>query len=832
MRHNLICREAGWIQSTAAEGIPASEFTAENPVHVVALLMSALLAADDPAGGTPSVEQLRFFEASVRPLLVEHCFKCHGEKKQWGSLRLDSREGVLKGGDSGAAINVNLLKQSLLLERLRETDKELRMPKGGGLTKRQIATLARWVEMGAPFPPANKPKRKLRDPNHWSFQLVENVALPAVSNGAWPQSGIDNFILARLDEAGVSPASLADRRTLLRRVTFDLTGLPPTPAEIVAFLADKSPDAFARVVDRLLASPRYGERWGRHWLDVARYADSNGFDENVCHGNAWRYRDYVVSALNQDKPFDRFVIEQLAGDLMAFDSEAQQHDQLIATGFLSIGPKVLAETDETRMRMDIIDEQLDTTGRAFLGLTLGCARCHDHKFDPISAEDYYGLAGIFKSTLTMTKYQKVAEWHEHLLPSASATAMQKSFDEKAEAGKKAIADLVAEADRKVRESQSTSTGGSEKKPENLESQYPTETKAKLKTLRDALAALQKEGPNLPAAMGVTEDKVADIAVHLRGDPLKLGSIVPRRMPAALGGPPLPQFTEKSSGRLQLARWLVDPQNPLTARVIVNRIWRWHFGRGLVSSTDNFGLLGESPSHPKLLDWLARRFVADGWSMKSLHRRILLSSTWQQSATASAEALRIDPENRLFSRTAIRRLEAEAVRDSLLAVSGQLDVTMGGSLLTLKNRAYFFDHTSIDKTTYDSRRRSLYLPVVRNNVYDVFQLLDFPDPAVSSGNRSSTVVASQALLMLNSELVMDSASKLAGLLLTEPGSDEERLTRLYVLALGRPPNRRERALDTELLARLASMSGPKRDRREVWASFCHVTLAASEFIYVK
>ena len=434
----------------------------------------------------------------------------------------------------------------------------------------------------------------------------------------------------------------------------------------------------------------------------------------------------------------------------------------------------------------------------------------------------------------MRKYQKVAEWHEHLLPSSAATAIQKAFDEKVESGKKAIADFIVEADRQVRTSRPAKPSpGDDSQPENLEPQYPPEAKAKLKTLRDDLAALQKEGPDLPAAMGVTEDKVVDIAVHLRGDPLTLGDVVPRRTPTVLKGAQLPTMTDKESGRRQLAEWLVDSQNPLTARVIVNRIWGWHFGQGIVRSTDNLGLLGEAPSHPMLLDWLARRFIEDGWSMKSLHRRILLSNTWQQSATVSPLSLRSDPENRLFSRAAIRRLEAEAVRDSLLFVSGRLDETMGGSLLTLKNRAYFFDHTSIDKTTYDSPRRSLYLPVVRNNVYDVFQLLDFPDPAVSSGNRSTTVVASQALLMLNSDLVMESASELARRLLAEAGSDNERLARLYRLAFGREPTERERTADREFLAKLTP-AGKQNEtqRREAWAALCHVTLAANEFIYVR
>ena len=804
-------------------------------MNVVVLLMGAVLGAGEPAPDQrPTAEQTRFFETSIRPLLVEKCFKCHGEKKQWGGLRLDSRESLLRGGESGAAIVPGKPDTSLLISAIRQTDDDLRMPQDDKLTERQIAELVRWVEMGAPFPMKVGAAERTRDPNHWAFQPPAEPPVPTVVNSAWPQSALDQFILAKLEAAGLSPSPQADRRTLIRRVTFDVIGLPPTSEEIDAFLADESPDAFARVVDRLLASPEYGERWGRHWLDVARYADSNGFDENIAHGNAWRYRDYVVSAFNRDKPFDQFVIEQLAGDLLPFDDQAQQHEQLIATGFLSIGPKVLAETDEAKMRMDIIDEQLDTTGRAFLGLTLGCARCHDHKFDPIATADYYGLAGIFKSTLTMQKYQKVAEWHEHLLPSAAATAMKAAFDAKVADRKTAIAAVVADADKLVREKLATTPDA--KPPEKLETLYPAETKAELKKQRDELAALEKAGPDLPAAMGVTEDKVVDIAVHVRGNPLKLGDIVPRRTPPAVRGPDMPQFTDEQSGRRQLAEWLVDPQHPLTARVFVNRVWRWHFGRGLVRSTDNFGLLGAAPSHPALLDWLARRFIADGWSMKSLHRRIILSSTWQQSASTSPETMRLDLENRLFSRASVRRLEAEAVRDSLLAVSGQLDGTMAGSLLTLKNRAYFFDHTSIDKTTYDSPRRSLYLPVVRNNVFDVLQLLDFPDPAVSSSNRATTVVASQALLMLNSNLVMQAASEFADHLLSESTDDNQRLSQMYVIAFGREPTTDEQQADRAFLARAAQTQSTDSDantrRKQAWSTLCHVVLAANEFIHVQ
>jgi Protein of unknown function (DUF1553)/Protein of unknown function (DUF1549) len=685
--------------------------------------------------------------------------------------------------------------------------------------------------------------------SHWAYQPVGDVPLPAVKNGDWPSSPIDRFILARLEADGFAPVAKADKRTLIRRVTFDLTGLPPAPEEVAQFLADDRVDAYARLVDRLLESSAYGERWGRHWLDVARYADSNGLDENICHGNAWRYRDYVVASFNRDLPIDRFFVEQLAGDLLPAADEARRHELLIATGFLSIGPKVLAEVDETKMRMDIVDEQIDTVGRVFLGMTLGCARCHDHKFDPINSADYYGLAGIFKSTRTMENYTKIAKWHEHVLPGATSAAMRAEYEAQSQAKKEAITAFVAQADKKVQEG----LAAGEKPPEKLETLYSEETKAALKKLRDELAALEKTPPEYPAAMGVTDDSIADVAIHVRGNPLKLGEVAPRRTPAVLQSAGVPQFTPTESGRRQLAQWLVDPKNPLTARVFVNRVWRWHFGAGLVRTTDNFGLLGEKPSHPELLDWLAHHFTAEGWSLKSLHRLILNSSVYQQSSLPSPELLAQDPQNRLLGRASVRRLDAEELRDSLLDVSGRLDRTLGGSLLKIKNRAFFFDHTSIDLTDYTSNRRSLYLPVVRNNVYDVFQLLNFPDPAVSTGDRVPTTVAPQALLAMNSNLVMQQASELAARVLAEPGDDNQRLTRLYAIVYGREATPEEISSDREFLAQIDrtmpaanaeappktnTEAGPTADElarqrvRQTWGILCHTLLAANEFIYVR
>ena len=798
-----------------------------------AIFCSLLVAG---AGGAraaePTAEELRFFEISVRPVLVEHCQKCHGPEKQWSGFRLDTREGLLKGGDIGPVVVPGRPEESRLILAVRHEDEDLRMPPEEKLADEQIASLVRWVEMGAPFPEAAAAAARTRDPNHWAFQPPVDPPVPAVKDAAWPRTSVDNFILARLEGAGLAPAAQADKRTLIRRATFDLTGLPPTAEEVSAFLADETPAAFSVLVDRLLASPHYGERWGRHWLDVARYADSNGLDENVAHGNAWRYRDYVVAAFNRDKPFNQFIVEQLAGDLLPAADEASRHEQLIATGFVAIGPKVLAEVNQPKMQMDIVDEQIDTVGRVFLGLTLGCARCHDHKFDPIDTADYYGLAGIFKSTRTMDTYTKVARWHENLLPSPAATAMQAEYDAQLAAKKQAVEAFVAQADQQVRDNLAEGA----QPPEKLETLYPEATKAELTKLREELAALEKTLPDLPAAMGVTEDPITDVAIHVRGSPLKLGEIVPRHTPPVIRGPTSPAFSASASGRRQLADWLVDPQHPLTARVCVNRVWRWHFGEGLVRTTDNFGLLGESPSHPELLDWLARRFAADGWSLKGLHRLIMSSSTYQQSSTPTAETLAGDPENRLFGRANVRRLEAEEVRDSLLAVSGQLDPTFGGSLLAVKNRGYLFDHTSIDLSDYNSRRRSLYLPVIRNNVYDLFQLLDFPDPAVPTGDRATSTVAPQALLMLNSELVMQSADDLAGRLLAESADAGARISRLYAIAYGRDASAEEQAANLAFLAQvdqtLAAEADAAKRERQAWTVLCHTVLAANEFIYLK
>ena len=495
---------------------------------------------------------------------------------------------------------------------------------------------------------------------------------------------------------------------------------------------------------------------------------------------------------------------------------------------------MLAEVDETKMQMDIIDEQIDTVGRAILGLTLGCARCHDHKFDPIETADYYGLAGIFKSTRTMEHFKKVAKWHENPIPSPADLALKTAFDAQVAQKKTAIQTLVEKADAAVK----ASLPAGEAPPAKLETKYPEETKAELKRLRDELTQFEKSAPEMPTAMGVSEAAVVDEAIHIRGNPLKLGEVVPRRVPHVLAGASEPKLNAAHSGRLELARWLVDPNHPLTSRVLVNRVWRWHFGKGLVRTPDNFGLLGEPPTHPELLDWLARRTMQRGWSLKALHRQIVESATYQLDSHPDRGLTERDPENRLFGRTDIRRLEAEAVRDALIAVGVGLDQTLGGSLLNVKNRAYFFDHTSKDLTDYTSARRSVYLPVVRNNVYDVFQLLDYPDAAVPNGDRPTTTIAPQALLMMNSDFVMKCSADLAATVLAETHShDAQRIGSLYLRSYGREPTADEIASVQTFLrdveqAVSTSEGTREQHRRRAWDSLCHTIVSSNEFIYVK
>ena len=898
-------------------------------------------------------QQLEFFEKRVRPILVSECYDCHSGEEQNGSLSVESRAALLRGGDTGPSVVPEKPADSLLIKAIRYDDRNLQMPPQNRLKDEDIAVLEKWVAMGLPDPrteAGDAPKATgmsiEEGRSFWSFLPIASSTVPQVQHADLVQTPIDAFLLSSLEERGLTFAPKTDKRSLIRRVTLNLTGLPPTVDEVAAFLADDSAEAFRNVVDRLLASPQYGVRWGRHWLDVARYADSNGLDENLAFGTAWRYRDYVVDAFNNDKPFDRFLTEQLAGDLLP---DACQETQ-IATGFLSLGAKVLAEPDVEKLMMDTIDEQIDATGKAFLGMTLGCVRCHDHKFDPIKQTDYYALAAIFKSTRTFDTRTTgaIKYWYEHSFASdeekkelktieagiakkksAANSFKKKGFDRiRSDAQAKAADYLAAAADvpamatltdvqtiadqydlhprilhhcrthlefhrykpfftpwnelssigadavrdyyqplfaaASVNSGDAIESGAAPGRysaklleqaraelkdpsgflavPPKVEYAFDQETLTQYYRLEEDARLTESAAPDGASAMGVTDQaEILDsLPIHIRGSHLNLGQPVARAFPAVMQvnhvSSPLP---EKRSGRLELAQWMVSGDHPLTARVFVNRVWNWHFGRGLVASTENFGKLGDAPTHPELLDWLAQRFVESGWKVKELHRMILLSSAYQMDVTHPEEEAGqdADPENLLLWKFRLQRLDAEQLRDSLLAVSGRLDTSLGGKTVPLRNRQFVFNHTSVDHTKYDSVRRAIYLPVIRNNLYTLFAQFDFPDPTMPTGHRNSTVIAPQALLMMNAELVIDSAAELARQLLEYSISDAERITLVYETTLGRPPVQSEAdrafAFLHDMTADAKSATGlDPEESRKAWALLCQSLFASNEFMYVR
>ena len=716
---------------------------------------------------------------------------------------------MLRGGRSGPAILPGQAHQSLLIHAVNH-DTSLQMPPKAKLSIADVSALTQWVNGGAHWPNATSTAvQKLRNEakgtefteaerSHWAFQPMHGSPVPA--GGA---TVIDAFVQARLKDAGLKPAPRAEKRTLIRRATIDLHGLPPTPAEVRDFVEDRSDEAFERVVDRLLSSPRYGERWGRHWLDVARYADSNGMDDNIVHGDAWRYRDYVVQAFNEDKPYDHFVREQIAGDVITNWGDHNRVQGLVATGFLMLGPKMVGEDDPVKQRLDFADEQLASTSRAFLALSIDCARCHDHKFDPIRSEDYYGLLGLFTSTKTVLTYRVTSK--------LNATALG-----------------GPEADRKLSEIERRFDYHSDFVTNYNRATTPQRVvDAQQEALQDAL----DEYFEIPKAMAVAEGEFGDLPVMIRGSHLTPGDVAPRGFPAILAGENQAAIGTLSSGRRELADWLTRADHPLTARVMVNRIWKWHFGEGIVRTTDNFGTLGDRPDHPELLDWLALRFVESGWSVKSMHRTMMLSEAYRRSAVRSPASSQIDPENRLLSHANRRRMEAEVLRDSLLAVSDRIDTTMGGKTLPHKNftnlnaMAY-----SRDPALYDSQRRSVYLPVLRSALYDVFAAFDFASPSTSNGARGSTMVAPQALFMMNSGLMEAATEQFAERIEREAsGSDAEKIQAAHEIAFSRLPESKEVEAWSDFLDRYESTAG---ERAVAWQGLCRVLLSSNEFLYIQ
>jgi hypothetical protein len=708
---------------------------------------------------TVSEEDALFFERSVRPLLAAKCWECHAGEAPEAGLRLDAWNTMVAGGDSGPAVIPGKPSNSLLVTAIHYEDGP-QMPPDGKLRDQDIEILVEWINRGAPWPKSTIATRNWNgngfeitddDRAFWSFQPISDPPVPDTDDTFWPRTSIDHFVLAQLEDAGLAPSPPADKRTLIRRATFDLIGVPPTPEEIESFLSDESPEAFTRVVDRLLASPHYGERWARHWLDVARYGEDQAHTfEARLYPQGFRYRDWVVTALNEDMPYDEFVRAQLAADLIHGSDKANQ--DLPALGFFATGPVYYGD----RQKLDQMDDRIDTLTRGLLGLTVACARCHDHKFDPISTADYYALAGIVAST----EYVEV--------PLVSADEARQAEDEEARRLKKK----------------------KEKKKKNAPLPYPH-----VHAIRDA--------------------EPRNMRVHLRGNPETLGDEVPRRFLSILA-PEEPQPFEGGSGRLELANAIACRDNPLTARVIVNRVWKHHFGRGLVRTPSNFGRMGEPPTHPELLDHLASRFIASGWSLKTLHREIMVSAVYQQASRFDEARTAVDPDNRLLWRMNRRRLDVEEWRDAILAVSGTLDDSIGGP--------------SFDLAEANNRRRTLYARVSRHNLDPLLRLFDFPDPNITSDGRPVTMVPLQQLFVLNSGLMAHGAKALAARCCAAKTDDADGIRHAFEFALSRPATQSELQLGLEFLS---EPPAPNNDNTGLtrWEQYAQVLLSTNEFMFL-
>lgn len=955
-------------------------------VAAISLLGPMSAFAAEPKSDPKDIE---FFEVKIRPVLVAQCYECHsaGSKALKGGLRLDTREGWQTGGDSGSAIIPGKVDDSLLIQAVRYDPQFVQMPPARKLPEAVVKDFEQWVARGATDPRTEATatvakKKPAVDPDaarkFWAYQPPKKQPAPTVRDTAWPQGPIDGFVLARLEAASLNPASEADRRTLVRRLYFDLIGLPPSPEEINTFVADKSPQAYEALIDKLLASPQFGERWGRHWLDVVRYAESLTLRGFVLP-EAWRYRDYVIDAFNDDLPFDQFVREQIAGDLLPAATPGERRRQKIATSFLALGNTNLEEQDKQQLRMDIVDEQLDTIGKAFLGQTIGCARCHDHKFDPIPTRDYYAMAGILRNTRTV-RHANVSKWIEMPLPlepdeeqvfakvDAEVAAIEARMAPMREAMKSALAsaddkaagespavlaakdlpgvvvdDAEAKAIGQWKPSQHSrryvgagyvhdenkgkgtktltftpklpkaglyeirlaymaakdratnvpvtifSADGEQtvnvnmREPPDIDGRFvslarcnfeagdqgfiivstegtdgvvtpdaaqflPVESadallkqaKSKfadklpddaqraadeLKKLEKELAEVKKKGPKRPMGLTVEEERqIEDTKIHIRGGVHNLGEMVPRGFLQAASHGPAKTLSDTESGRREFGDWLADDKNPLTNRVMANRVWHWLVGAGLVRTTDNFGVAGEMPSHPELLDYLALRFVEQGWSVKQLVREIVTSKTYRMSTAANAQALAKDPENRLLWRMNRRRLDAECIRDAMLVASGQLDTTRGGSTIPSDTKAdYSFQHKG--------NRRSVYLPVFRNSLPELFDAFDFADPSMTTGRRNVSTVSPQALFLLNHPFVQEQSRKAAGQLMEATKTDAAgRVDRVFERVLGRPPSATERERTLAFVNELTS-DAEQSNYEAAWAQVIQGLFASIDFRYI-
>jgi hypothetical protein len=817
----------------------------------------------DPKGRQPLDQVgLDLFEKKIRPILVERCYECHsGEsKKVEGSLLVDSQAGLLKGGDLGAAIVPGDPDASLLIQAIRYRDKNLQMPPDERLAPETIADFEAWVKRGAPDPRTEAPLagKYVVDveaaKSRWPYTPPVELAIPAIKDEAWAWNPIDRFLLARLKAAGLAPAADADPRTLIRRVTYDLTGLPPTVEETDAFVSRIEQDgdrrqAFAELVERLLESPHYGERWGRHWLDVVRYADTAGDNSDYPIPQMYRYRNWVIDAINADLPFDRFIREQLAGDLLPAESDEARYRQTIATGYLANARRFGSRVDDYPQHLTI-EDTIDNLGRAFLGHSLSCARCHNHKFDPFTAEDYYAIYGIFHSTQYPWPGIELDKRQRQLVPLASseqvATVQAERKEREAELNKevKAAEEARKEADGLLKMSQeSLEKFRQDEKttPEDLRAAEGAlaEGEKRVKEREQALQQAKRKRDEFQAsplpydlAYAVAEGKkIEDCTVQLKGDPTRPGKLVPRRFPVVLGGHELPDG-EHGSGRVELADWIASPENPLTARVMVNRIWQHHFGRGIVATPNDFGKQGQPATHPELLDWLALQFIESGWSLKAMHRLVLSSHAYQMAShqPASGESA-VDPNvvdaaNSLLWHFPRRRLDAESIRDTLLAVGGNLDRSPGGEHPFPPQKDWGFTQHKPFKAVYDTNRRSVYLMTQRIQRHPFLAIFDGPDTAASTASRVTSTTTLQALYFLNDPFVHEQARRLSEQLAKAKPTDAERIDLAYRTLLARPPTSEELMLGQEYLAKRTEQQDPAP-----WESYVRALLRTNEFVYL-
>jgi hypothetical protein len=905
-----------------------------------------------------------FFEQRIRPLLAAQCYECHDTKTATSGLRLDSREGARTGGTRGPAVVPERPDVSVLLRAVSYEDPALKMPPAGRLTDQQIADLNEWVRLGAPDPrdgiaPEAVSAARNRALRHWAFQPYKAHPTPRVRDTAWPANRIDRFVLAKLEAKALRPALPADRRTLIRRLTFDLTGLPPSPAEVEAFVRDKSPRAYEKVADRLLASPHYGERWARRWLDLARYAETDGHEFDREKPNAWRYRDYLIRAFNSDLPYDQLIREHLAGDLVTnvrYTADGKLAESPLGTSFYALGEERNAADDLAEVRMEKIDNQIDAIGKTFLGLTIACARCHDHKFDPISTRDYYAMAGVVGSKQVLQasldspeRAREAAEWVAELadvqrqLAAKVAKERARPAAVKPRDGDLVIADFgIAEPTGKIPDgwradgpafarlfqwsvppqltgfltsktfraekaymhvrlagtADSTSTRqpgqlrvslvgdgrdlaitpdasgnftwktsglgkmlgelafieiadrngkghiivdkivlSDSRTPPELEAEplalsgIPAEPDPETKALLDRRAALLARMPEPAYGLVCVEDLPRNMPLHRGGNHKNLGDEVPRGAPSLIAAGH--SGFDAGSGRLALAGALTGPQNPLTARVIVNRVWRSHFGEGLVRTVDNFGLTGERPTHPELLDTLAARFVEGGWSLKKLHKEIVMSTAYRMSSRANAGAARTDPDNRLLHHMPVRRLEAEAIRDSILAVSGALDTRMYGPSVPPHISEYQDGRGKPPSGPLDGDgRRSIYIGVRRNFLPPMFLAFDYPMTVSTIGRRGVSTVPSQALALMNNEFVLKQAARWADALQAAASDDASRLHIMFHTAYGRPIEQAELRRALKFLDEQERRYQSADARFRAMTDLAHVLFNSKEFIFIR